>query len=302
MVSATSFGLSGALGRAMFDAGWTAGASVLVRVLIAALVLSIPGLLAMRGRWESLRSSAPTVVVYGVLAVAGAQLCYFYAVTYLQVGVALLIEYTAPVVVVAWMWAVHGQRPRRSTAFGAVIAGAGLVLLLDLVGGTEISLPGVLWAGGAMIGAATYFIVSADTRLGLPPISLAAGGLVVGAVVLSVAGLAGVLPIVASRDAVQFSQGEVPWWVPVAALGLITAALAYVTGIAAGRRLGSRLSSFVALSEVFAAVVFAWVLLDQVPRASQLAGAALVLVGVVAVRAGEPSVPSDPTGAPTIGP
>ncbi len=303
VVSATSFGLSGALGAAMAASGWSAGASVLVRIGIAAALLAVPAALSMRGRWSALRANAHIVVVYGVLAVAGAQLCYFYAVTYLPVGVALLIEYTAPVAVVGWTWAVHGQRPARATVIGAAVAATGLVLLLDLVGGVgELSITGVLWAAGAMVGAATYFIVSADDRLGLPPIALAAGGLTVGGIVLGTAGAVGVLPIATSGDPVQFSTGSVPWWVPALALGLVTAAVAYVTGIAAGRRLGPRLSSFVALSEVVAAVAVAWILLDQVPRGVQLAGAVLVFAGVIGVRAGERTLVADPTGAPTVGP
>ncbi len=301
LVSAMSFGLSGAVGRALFDAGWTAGASVLVRIAIAAAVLVVPGALAMRGRWSVLRRNSSIVVVYGILAVAGAQLCYFYAVTYLQVGVALLIEYLAPVVVVCWMWIVHDQRPGRATVLGAVVAASGLVLLLDLLGGADISAVGVLWACGAMIGAATYFIVSADPRLGLPPITLAAGGLTVGGLVLGVAGLIGILPMAANRNEVEFAIGVVSWWVPVAVLGLVTAALAYVSGIAAGRRLGSRLSSFVALIEVIAAVGFARILLDQIPTGTQLVGAALVLLGVVIVKLGEPGVADDPAGAPITG-
>jgi drug/metabolite transporter (DMT)-like permease len=68
---------------------------------------------------------------------------------------------------------------------------------------------------------------------------------------------------------------------------VITAALAYTTGIAASRRLGSRLASFVALLEVVAAVGFAWLLLDQLPGALQLVGGAFVLAGVVVVKLGE---------------
>ena len=77
------------------------------------------------------------------------------------------------------------------------------------------------------------------------------------------------------------------WWLPVLGLGVVTAALAYVTGIAATRRLGSRLASFVALTEVLAALGFAWVLLGQAPRSIQLLGGALVLLGVVIVKSGE---------------
>ncbi|MGN6299828.1 MAG: EamA family transporter, partial [Angustibacter sp.] len=79
----------------------------------------------------------------------------------------------------------------------------------------------------------------------------------------------------------------VGWWVPVLLLGLVTAAVAYVTGIEATRRLGSRLASFVALLEVLAGVGFAWALLGELPRVVQLVGGLLVLAGVVAVRLGE---------------
>ena len=79
-----------------------------------------------------------------------------------------------------------------------------------------------------------------------------------------------------------------PWWLLVGLLGVVTAALAYVTGIAAGRRLGSRVASFVALSEVLMAVLFAWLLLDELPTTAQLLGGLLVLAGVVLVKVGEP--------------
>ena len=137
------------------------------------------------------------------MSVAGCQLAYFNAVDHMQVGVALLIEYTAPVAVIGWLWLRRGQRPDRLTVLGATLAAVGLVLVLDLVSGADLSVVGVLWALGAMLGLAVYFVISADETNGLPPIVLAAGGLVVGGVVLLVAGAVGVVPLEAStRDVV----------------------------------------------------------------------------------------------------
>jgi len=82
----------------------------------------------------------------------------------------------------------------------------------------------------------------------------------------------------------------VSWWVPLLLLGLVTAALAYATGIAASRRLGSRVASFVALLEVVAAVVLAWLLVDQLPGPLQLLGGLLVIGGVVAVKLGDRAI------------
>src|SRR6478736_5794978 len=269
VASAASFGLSGVLARGLLDTGWSAGATVALRIAIAAAVLVVPGVLAVRGRWHLLRTNAGLITVYGVAAVAGAQLCYFYAVTYMQVSVALLLEYTAPVAVVVWLWVRHGHRPSGLTLLGAALAAAGLVLVLDVVSGAELSTVGVLWALGAMVGAASYFIISADEGNGLPGISLAAGGLFAASVVLGTAGAIGVLPFRTSSADAAYDGFTLPWWVAVLLLGLVTAAFAYVTGIEAGRRLGSRLASFVALGEVLAAVVWAWLLLGELPRPVQ---------------------------------
>jgi drug/metabolite transporter (DMT)-like permease len=287
LLSAATFGLSGALARPLLDAGWSAGATVLLRVAIGALIVVPFGIHALHGQWSLVRRNLGLFVLYGALGVAGAQFAYFSAVQYMQVGPALLIEFTAPAAVVVWLWLVHGQRPRPITLAGAAVAAIGLVMVLDLVSGADLSAVGVLWALGAMVGCAAYFLISGDDSTGLPPLSLAAGGLVVGAVTLGLLGLVGLMPMRASTASVEYAGTSVSWWVPLLLLGLVTAAISYVSGIAAIRRLGSRLASFVALSEVVSGVLWAWVLLDELPRAIQLFGGLLILVGVVGVKLGE---------------
>ena len=289
VAAAFSFGMSGAWARGLIDAGWSPGAAVTVRVWVAALVLLIPAVLSLRGRWGALRKNAGMVAAYGLLAVAATQLCYFQAVAVMDVGIALLIEYTAPIAVILWLWLRRGERPSRRSVIGAVIAFVGLVLMLDIVTGTEVNVPGILWALAAMIGAASYFLLSARADTGLPPIALAGGGLLLGAVGLTVAGAVGILPLAWTTDDITYRFGTVPWFVPVLAIGLIATALAYLLGIASTRMLGSRLASFVALSEVVAALLFGWLLLGQLPDLLQALGGALVLVGVVIVKLGEPA-------------
>jgi drug/metabolite transporter (DMT)-like permease len=310
VASASAFGLSGSLARGLMDAGWTSASAVIVRLLVGAVVLVPLALRHLRGRWSLLRRNLGLVSAYGLVAVAGCQLAYFNAVAHMQVGVALLIEYTAPVPVVLWMWLRHGQRPGRLTVLGALIGAAGLVLVLDLVSGVRVSVVGILWALGAMAGAATYFVLSSHgegEHDRLPGTVLAAGGLVVGSLVLLVAGLVGVVPLGTSTAPVEFAALTAPWWLPVLALGVVTAAVAYVTGIAATRSLGSRLASFVALLEVVAAIVFAWLLLDELPGWVQVVGGVLILAGISVVKLGEgrrpdrapdPAAPGRPAAEP----
>ena len=293
LVSAASFGMSGALARGLIDTGWSVGAIVTVRIGVAAVVLLPFAVVALRGRWGLLRRNAGLITFYGLLAVAGAQFCYFSAVQYMQVGPALLIEYTAPAAVVVWMWLRHGQRPGLMTLAGAGLAALGLVLVLDLLSGADLSVPGVLWALGAMVGCAAYYIINGDDTTGLPPIVLATGGLLVGTLAVGVLGLVGVLQMRATTDPVTYAGTSFSWWQPLVVLAVVTAALSYVTGVAAGRLLGSRLSSFVALTEVVAGVLWAWLLLGELPRPIQIAGGLLILAGVVGVKLGERTVQTE---------
>jgi drug/metabolite transporter (DMT)-like permease len=234
-----------------------------------------------------LRANARTLLVYGSVAVASTQFFYFSAVAHMEVAPALLIEFTAPAAVVVWLWLRHGERPGRVTLVGALLAAMGLVLVLDLLSGADLNVPGVLWSLAAMVGCATYFVMSADEDNGLPPITLAAGGLVVGTLTLSLLGLVGLLDLATSTESVTLRGTTFAWWVPILLLGVVTAAVAYVSGIEAIRRLGSRLASFVALAEVLFGVMWAWVLLDELPRPVQLLGGVLIMAGVVAVKLGE---------------
>ncbi|MFS0894335.1 EamA family transporter [Microbacterium sp. 179-I 3D3 NHS] len=293
LAAAFAFGMSGAWARGLIDAGWTPGAAVTARIWVAALVLLVPTIISLRGRWRLLRRNLGMIAAYGLLAVTATQLFYFQAVAVMDVGLALLIEYTAPVAVILWLWLRRGERPSRRSILGAAIAFVGLVLMLDIVTGADVNVAGVLWALGAMIGAASYFVLSAKADTGLPPLALAGTGLLLGALGLTVAGAVGILPIAWTTDDVAYRFGSVPWFVPVLAMGVLATAVAYLLGIASTRMLGSRLASFVALAEVVAALLFGWLLLGQLPDLLQGLGGALVLAGVVVVKLGEPAPARD---------
>ncbi len=288
LLSAASFGGSGSLGRGLIELGWTPAAAVLFRVLIAALALTVPTVLALRGRWHLLRADAGLVIAYGLVAVAGTQFAYFNAVRTMPVAMALLVEYVSPIAVVAFLWLRHGQRPTRLTSGGALVAIVGLVLVLDLLSGASVDGAGMFWALLAMVGAAAYFILSAQ-ETHLPPLVLAGGGLWVGALAMAAGCATGLMPYRTATGEVSFTVGQVPWWVALVALGLITAALAYVAGIFATRALGSRVASFVALIEVLFSLLFGMLLLGQRPGPVQLVGGVLILIGVVLVKLGEPA-------------
>ncbi|MFC4146652.1 DMT family transporter [Micromonospora mangrovi] len=299
LLSALTFATSGTFARPLVTGEWSAEAIVAARVGIAALVLAVPALLALRGRWAVLRRNAVTLVVFGLLGVALAQACFFNAVRYLPVGVALLLEYLGIILVVGWMWLVHGQRPRRLTVVGSVAALGGLVLVLDLTGAGRLDPVGVLWGLGAGIGLAGYFVIAGRADASLPSVVMASGGMAIGTLVLLLLGLVGALPLRAGTADVDFAGHRVSWLVPVAGLALIAAVVAYVAGIAGARLLGARLSSFVGLTEVMFAVLIAWLVLGELPSPVQLVGGALIVAGVTLVRIDELRTPEAETAAAT---
>jgi drug/metabolite transporter (DMT)-like permease len=292
--AAAAFGLSGALAAGLMETGWSPAALVLCRIAVGALALSGPALVALRGRWHLVRANAGFIVVFGLVAVALCQFSYFNAVERLPVAIAILVEYAAPAAVVVWLWARHGQRPTRLTALGAGVAVVGLLLVLDVFSVGSVDGIGVLWALGGMAGCAFFFVVSAGEDNGLPPIVLAAGGLLVGTAVLGLAAVLGLVEMSASTADTSYRGVAVPWWLSVLALGVVTAAVSYVAGILASRALGARMASFAALLEVLFSVVFAWLLLSQLPSALQLLGGVVLVAGVVLVRAGEPARGAQP--------
>lgn len=284
LLSAAAFGTSGPLAKSLLETGWSPGAAVTARISLAAVALLVPTALAMRGRWRLLRGNVGMIVVYGLLAVAGAQLFFFTAVETLSVGVALLLEYLGLILVVLWLWVRHGHRPQRWTILGMALAVAGLVLVLDVAGGAEVDLGGVLWGLAAAVGLATFFVLSAHDASGLPPLAMASGGMVVATVALLGAGALGVMPMEHSAHDVRLGGADLPWFVPIAGMGLVAGALAYAMGIGAARRLGSKLAAFLGLTEVLFAILFTWALLDELPLATQLVGGVLIVAGVAVVR------------------
>lgn len=291
LLSAVTFATSGTFARSLIDAGWSAEAAVVARVGIASLVVAIPAALSLRGKWDVLRRNLAAIGVFGLLGVAAAQVCFFNAVRYLPVGVALLLEYLGIILVVGWMWLVHGQRPRRLTVAGSVAALAGLFFVLDLTGATRLDPVGVLWGLGAGVGLAGYFVLAGRVDEGLPSVALASGGMAVGAAVLLLLGAVGALPLRATFGEVAFAGQRTSWLLPIAGLSLVAAVVAYLAGIAGARILGARLSSFVGLTEVMFAVLIAWLVLGELPTVVQLLGGALIVAGVALVRVDELRAP-----------
>ncbi|MBT0770030.1 EamA family transporter [Kineosporia sp. J2-2] len=285
LLASASFGTSGVLAKPLMESGWSPVATVTLRALGGGLLLLPVALVSMRGRWSSLWRARSRVLVMGVVGVAFTQLAYFAAIRTVPVSTALLVEFLAPLLLVGLTWARTRRTPQRTVLAGSVLALAGLLLVIGPGAIRSVDLVGLLFAFGAAAGCATYFAVAARSGDGLPPVALAASGLLVGGVLLGAVGAGGLLAFTVRGGDLPMFGSPVVWWVPLLLLALVSTAFAYAMGITGSELLGSRLASFVGLLEVAFAALFAWLLLGERLTVLQLLGGVLILAGITAVRA-----------------
>ena len=297
LLSAATFGVSGPFAKSLIESGWSPGGAVFARVAGGALVMMV---IAVATQWPRLRqvgARTRTVLLYGVFAISGVQLCFFNAVQHLSVGVALLLEYLAPIIVIGWVWITKGARPSVQTLLGAAVALIGAAVVIDVFGSAEISAVGVAWGLAAAACLAVYFVISERADGDLQPVVLAASGLTVSALVIGALGLVGILPLEFSASNAVVAEHSVGVWLPVAVLVLVSTVIAYLTGIAAITLLGPTIGSLVALTEVLCAVVAAWILVGESVTALQAVGGAAIIAGLVLARLGQDApkqIPADP--------
>ncbi|MEV0531300.1 EamA family transporter [Kitasatospora sp. NPDC050463] len=287
LVSAFAFGGSGTAAKPLIEAGLSPLHVVWLRVTGAAVVL-LP--LAYRHRAAVLRRPG-LLIGFGLLAVAGVQACYFAAISRIPVGVALLIEYLGPPLLIGYVKFVQRKPISRGAAVGAAVAVAGLACVVEVWNGLGFDALGVLFALGAACCQVGYFVLADAGSQGdrpVDPIAVSAYGLLIGAVVLTAFtrpweadwGLLG--------GNVVMDGHSLPALLPAAWMILVATVLAYLTGVIAVRHLSPPIAGVVANLEAVVATVLAWILLGEHLGLPQMAGGLLVLAGAFAAQASKP--------------
>ncbi|MFJ1705678.1 EamA family transporter [Kitasatospora sp. NPDC088346] len=294
LVSAFAFGGSGTAAKPLIEAGLSSQHVVWLRVAGAALVL-LP--LAWRHRAAVLQR--PGVLIgFGLLAVAGVQACYFAAIARIPVGVALLIEYLGPPLLLGYVRFVQRRPVSRGASIGAAVAVGGLACVVEVWNGLGFDPLGVLFALGAACCQVGYFVLADAGRRGerpIDPLAVSAYGLLVGAVVLTACTRPWTADWGVLAGQVTMNGHHVPALLPAAWMVLVATVLAYLTGVVAVQHLSPPVAGVVANLEAVVATVLAWVLLGEHLGLPQLVGGAMVLAGAFAAQSGKPA--DDPAPA-----
>jgi len=284
LVSAFAFGGSGPAAKPLLAAGLSPLHVTWLRIAGAALVL-----LPVAVRHLSLPRRRPLLILaYGVFPMAGVQACYFAAVSRIPVGVALLIEYLGPVLMLGWVRFVRRWPVARSAGVGAVLCVAGLTAVVEIWQGLRFDGVGIALALGAAVCQACYFLLADTGGEPVNPTAMIAWGALVGAVVMTVLARPWTLPW--SVLAAPAALGPLHWpaYGFVLWIVLITTVLSYLTGVLAVRMLSPQVAGVVSYLESIVATVLAWLLLGESLTGLQLAGGVLVLVGAFVAQMSTP--------------
>ncbi|MET9903212.1 EamA family transporter [Streptomyces sp. NPDC006446] len=292
LVSAVAFGGSGVAAKPLIEAGLDPLHVVWLRVAGAALVM-----LPLAVRHRALVKRRPALLAgFGLLGVAGVQAFYFASISRIPVGVALLVEYLAPALVLGWVRFVQRRPVTRAAALGVVLAVGGLACVVEVWSGLSFDLVGLLLALGAACCQVGYFVLSdqgSDAGDEAPdPLGVIAYGLLVGTLVLTAVARPwtmdwSVLGGSADMDGTSVLASLLLGWIV-----LIATVVAYVTGVLSVRRLSPQVAGVVACLEAVIATVLAWVLLGEHLSAPQIVGGAVVLLGAFIAQSSAPAKPS----------
>ena len=290
--SSVCFSASGTFAKALTDAGFSPLQAVWLRILGACLILLVAMLLLRGpGAFAALvrdRSALGGVVLFGLFAVAACQALFFVAASRLPVGIAILLEFTGPVLVVLYQRLIRRQHVRRTAFVGIGLAMVGLCCVVEIWSGLSLDALGLACGIGAAAGNAAYFLIIDRLTGSADPLVITTIGMTMACVVLAPLALPWDLPWHVLGSSIDLARYAVPGWLVLLALVLVSTVISYVLGGMAVQRLSAPIAAGIAYVEPVSACVIAWVLLGQRLSAVQIAGGLVVLLGAyIAQRSAE---------------
>jgi len=281
LLSAFCFGTTGPAAKAVIGAGFSPLEVVQLRVTGAAIILLAIALVRNPASLRVTRRELPFLLAYGLIAFFGIQTLYFAAIARLQVGVALLLEYMAIVLVALWAKFVQKRTLAWTTWTGIGLAVVGLALIEQVWRGPSLDAVGGLCGLGAAVCLAGYFLLSERGLGGRDPLALSALGALVGAIATAVISPPWHLPVQRLAVIAPLGPMAMPAWAASIYVVLVGTVAAYVLGIAALRHLSPPVAGVLSTLEIVIASVVAWVLLGERLGGIELTGAAILFAGVV---------------------
>jgi drug/metabolite transporter (DMT)-like permease len=284
LAAAGFFAVNGTVSRLALDAGIPPTNLTALRCTGAAAALLVFLAVVAPARLRVTWREVPFLALFGVVGVALTQFLYYVAIGVMPVGIALVFEMTAPVFIALYVWLVRREKVRSRLWLALLLSLSGLVLVAEVwQDGGSLNALGV---GAALLAAlclATYYLMGERGTVTRDPVALTCWSFVAAALFWAVAAPWWAFDAGLLGERVPMSLGalELPLWLLVLWIVVLGAVVPFWLSIAALRHLPPTAAGIVATAEPVFASIVAWLWLEQVLSAWQLAGGAVVLTGIV---------------------
>jgi drug/metabolite transporter (DMT)-like permease len=284
-VAATLFAVNGTISKVVLGSGLSPLELTQIRSSGAALGFLVFLLLFARRRLRVGRRELLFLAVFGITGVAFVQWLYFVAIEHLPVGIALLIQFTGPLLVALFARFVYHERIRRRVWLALVFCLTGLAVVVEAWAGIAFSTVGITAASGAAFALAAYVLMAERERRHRDPASLSFYGFLFAALFWAIVQPLWEFPWDALGDTVSLqgnlAQHTAPVWLLVTFVVLVGTMITFSLLTGALRHIPATRASIVATLEPVVATVVAWLWLEESFGAAQLVGGAVVLAGIL---------------------
>ena len=282
--AATLFAVNGSVSKVVLESGLSSLELAQIRATCAALGLLIFLVVFAQSVLRVSRRELLFLAAFGVVGVALVQWLYFVAIHNLPVGVALLIEFTAPLFVALFARYVYKEHIRRRIWVAVILCIVGLGVVVEVWAGVAFSTVGVTAALGGAFALTAYLLMAERERRYRDPVSLSFYGFLFAATLWAFVQPLWEFPFEVLGETVSLqgnlSEHSAPVWLLVGFIVVIGTMVTFSLLTGALRHISATRASIVATLEPVIATVIAWIWLGETFGATQLIGGAIVLAGI----------------------
>ena len=285
VVAAALFAVNGTVSKVILASGMSAMRLTELRCTGAAAGLLLVLLVVAPGRVRVSRRELPLLAAYGVAGVALTQCFYFVAIARMPVSIALLLEYTAPLMVALWARFVFRQ-PVRSRVWAALgLSLAGLALVAEVWQGSTLDGLGVAAALVAAVALAAYYLLGEHSASSRDPLSTTFWAFVFASLLWAVVQPWWSFPVGQTRGSTSLlgnlDDVTLPLWTLMLCMVVLGTIVPFVLVLSGLHHLPATRVGMVGMLEPVLAGIVAWAWLGEALSAGQLVGGAVVLAGIV---------------------
>lgn len=287
MVTAAAllFAVNGSVSKVVLSSGIGSLELTQVRATGAFLGFALALAVLNRPSLRVRRRELAYLAVFGVAGVAMVQWLYFVSIHRLPIGIALLIEYLAPILIALWAWAVFHEPVRRRIWIALVLALLGLSLVVEVWSGISLDGLGVAAALCAAVAYAVYVLMAERAVGRRDPASLLCFGFGFAALFWALVQPVWLFPAGRLDDDVsllgRLSEWSLPVWLLMLFVVVVGTMVTFLLVTAALRHISATRVAIIAMLEPVAAGLVAYAWLGESFGAVQLAGGGIVLAGIV---------------------